>query len=152
MKTAGTSASRIFGFSSKTGDEFISRHSRSAKFAYDYSTCVIGNLRRFDRICTADERKREERYSSVACTGHIENLTSLSAAVMGRFVRLKKHHPVFAQRDQNILSLPFLKKRFAVALKIHVFGWRCIVVTPGNSRGKERFSAVWFDYCNAAPV
>src|SRR4030095_2002205 len=126
MKTAGIRASRIFGFGSKTGDEFISRHSRSAKFAYDYSTRVVGNLRRFDRICAADEPKGEERYGSVACTGHIENLTSLSVGVMGRFVLLKKHHPMFAQCDQNILSLPFLKKRFTDALKIHVFGCSCI--------------------------
>ena len=113
---------------------------------------MVGNLRRFNRTCAADEPKREERYRSVACTGHIENLTSLGAGVMGRFVLLKKHHPVFAQRDQNILSLPLLKKRFTDALKIHVFRWSFIAVTPGNSRGKERFSAIWFDYRNAAPV
>src|SRR6266513_5092725 len=100
INTAGDSASRIFAVGSKTGDKFISRHSRSSKFADDYSAPVVGNLRRFNRTRAADEPKREKRNRGVACTGHIENLTSLGADVMRRFVLLEKHHPVFAQRDQ----------------------------------------------------
>ena len=152
IKTADDSASRIFAVLSKTGDEFISRHSRRSKFAHDYCASVVGNLRRFNRSRAADEPKREERNRGVACTRDIENLASLCADVVRRFVLLKKHHPVFAQRDQDMLSFPFLKKRFTGALKIGVLRWRFVRVTPGNSGCKKRFSAVWFDNCNAAPV
>src|SRR6266513_2988224 len=107
INTAGDSASRIFAVVSKTGDKFISRHSRSAKFADDYSASVVGNLRRFNRGRATDEPKREERNRGVACTRHIENLTSFRADIVRRLALLEKHHPVFAQRDQNILSLPF---------------------------------------------
>jgi hypothetical protein len=69
-----------------------------------------------------------------------------------RFVLPKKHHSVFAQRDQDILSFPFLKKGFTGVLKISVLCWSFVCVTPGNPRCKKRFSAVWFDNCNAAPV
>src|SRR6516162_514533 len=107
INTAGNSASRIFAVRSKTGDKFVSRHSCRSKFAHHYSAPVVGNLRRFNRSRAADEPKREERNRGVACTGDIENLTSLRTDVVRRVVLLKKHHPVFAQRDQNILSLPF---------------------------------------------
>src|SRR6476646_1842732 len=152
IKTADDRASGIFAVLSKTGDEFISRHSRRSKFAHHYSTTVIGNLRRFNRSRPADEPKREERNRGVARTRDIENLTSLRADVVRRFVLPEKHHSVFAQRDQDILSFPFFKKRFTRALKVDVFGWRFLGVMPGNPRCKKRFSAVWFDKCNAAPV
>src|SRR6266568_2978348 len=152
IKTADDSASRIFPVLSKTGDEFISRHSRRSKFAHDYSASVVGNLRRFNRSRAADKPKREERDRGVARTRDIENLTSLRADIVRRFVLSKKHHSVFAQRDQDILSLPFLKKGFTGVLKIGVLCWSFVGVTPGNPRCKKRFSAVWFDHSNAAPV
>src|SRR5437773_55777 len=152
MKTADDSASRTFAVLSKSGDEFISRHSRRSKFAHDDSASVVGNLGRFNRSRAADQTKREERNRGIACTRDIENLASLRADVVRCFVLLKKHHPVFAQRGQDILSLPFLKKRFTGALKIGVFCGSFVGVTPRNPRCKERFSAVWFDNCNAAPV
>src|SRR4029077_13158540 len=124
IKTADDSASRIFPVLSKTGDEFISRHSRRSKFAHDYSTTVVGNLRRFNRSRAADEPEREERNRGVARTRDIENLTSLRADVVRRFVLPEKHHSVFAQGDQDILGFPFLKKRFTDVLKIGVFCWR----------------------------
>ena len=37
-------------------------------------------------------------------------------------------------------------------LKIGVFCGRFVRITPGNVRGEECFSAVWFDHCDAAPV
>src|SRR5512133_317891 len=152
IKTAEDSASRIFPALSKTGDEFISRHSRRSKFAHDYSASVVGNLRRRNRSRAADEPKRDERNRGVARTRDIENLTSLRADVVRGFILSEKHHSMFAQRDQDILSFPFLKKRFTGVLKIGVFFWRFFGVTPGNPRCKKRFSAVWFDNCNAAPV
>src|SRR5215470_12617497 len=152
IKTAGDSASYIFAVLSKTRDEFISRHGCRSKFAHDYSTPVIGNLRRFKRSGAADKPEREECNRGVACTRDIENLTRLSANVVRCFVLLKKHHAVFAQRDQDILSFPFLKKGFTNALEVGVCCWSFVCVTPGNACCKKRFSAVWFDNCNATPV
>src|SRR5919106_1686468 len=151
-KTAGDTSSHIFVFLSKARDEFISRHSRRSKFAHDNSASVIGNLRRFNRSRAADEPKREERNRSIARTRDIENLSSLRADVVRGVVLLKKHHSVFAERDQDILSLPFLEKLFTSALKIGVFCWSLVGVTPGNACCKECFSAVWLNNCNAAPV
>src|SRR4029453_6456456 len=94
IKTAGDSTSPIFVVLSKTGDQFISRHSRRSKFAYDYGAPVVGNLRRFNRSRAADESKREEGNRGVACTRDIEYLTSLRTDVVRRFALLKKHHPV----------------------------------------------------------
>src|SRR5438874_9579049 len=98
IKTADDIASHIFPILSKTGDEFISRHSRRSKFAHDYSASMVGNLRRFNRSRAADEPKREECNRGVACTRDIENLTSLRADVVRRFVLLNKHHSFFALR------------------------------------------------------
>src|SRR6266404_8092503 len=134
IKTADDSASCIFPILSKTDDEFILRYSRRSKFAHDYGASVVGNLRRFNRSRAADEPKREERNRGVARTRDIENLTSLRANIVRRFVLPEKHHSVFAQRDQDIVSLPFLKKRFTGMLKIGVFCWRFLGVTPGNPR------------------
>src|SRR2546423_3089157 len=152
IKPADDSASCIFPVLSKTGDEFISRHSRRSKFAHDYSASVVGNLRRFNRSRAAHEPKREERNRGVARTRDIENLTSLRADIVRRFVLPKKHHSVFAQRDQDILSFPFLKKGVTGVLKIGVLCWSFVGVTPRNPRCKKRFSAVWFDHSNAAPI
>src|SRR5262249_41726743 len=139
MKTAGDSTSRIFALISKTGYEFISRHSRRSKLAHHYSASVIGNLRRFNRSRAAHESKREKRNRGVPCARDIENLTSLCADVMRRVVLLKKHHPVFAQRDQDVLSFPFLKKRFTDVFKIDVVCLRFVCITAGDSRCKKRF-------------
>jgi hypothetical protein len=72
--------------------------------------------------------------------------------VMRRAVLLKKHHPVFAQRDQDILSFPFLKKRFTDVFKIGVIYRSFVCVTAGDSRRKKRFGPIWFDNCDAASV
>src|SRR4029077_15924802 len=152
IKTADDRASGIFADLSKTGDEFIPRHSRRSKFAHDYCASMVGNLRRFNRSRTADEPKREERNRSVARTRDVKNLTSPRADVVRGFVLAEKHDSVFAQSDQDVLSFPFLKEGFTGMLKIGVFCWRFLGVTPGNPRCKKRFSPVWFDHCNAAPV
>src|SRR6478736_2597134 len=152
IKMADDRASGIFAVLSKTGDEFISRHSRRSKFAHDYCASMVGNLSRFNWSRAADQPKREERNRGVARTRDIENLTSLRADVVRRFVLPEKHHSVFTQRNQDILSFPFLKKRFTGVLKIGVFCRRFLGVPPGNPRCKKCFSAVWFDNCNTAPV
>ena len=84
---------------------------------------MVGDLRRFNRRRAADEPKGKERNRGVARTRDIENLASFRADVVRRFVLLEKHHSVFAQRDQDIFSFPFLKKRFTGALKIGILCW-----------------------------
>src|SRR5215831_13610212 len=152
IKMAGDSASSILAVLSKTGDKFISRHSRRSKFAYDDSASVVGNLGSFNRSRAADEPKREERNRGIAGARDIENLTGLRAYVVGGVVLPEEHHSVFAQCDQDTLSFPFLKKRFTDVLKIGVFYWSFIRITVWNPRREECFSAVWFNDCNAAPV
>src|ERR1051325_8783039 len=100
MKTAGDVASCMFVVVSKTAKELISCHRGRSEFAHYYSTTVISNFRRFDGSCAAHQAKREQRNCRVACTGHIKNLTSFRSDVVRRCVLLKKHHAVFAQRDQ----------------------------------------------------
>src|SRR5262249_42269438 len=111
IKMAGDSASRIVAVLSKTGDKFISRHSRRSKFADDYRASVVGNLRCFNRTRAADEPEREERNRGVPGARDIENLTGLRADVVWSIVLPEKHHSVFAQCDQDTLSFPFLKER-----------------------------------------
>src|SRR5262249_22585032 len=151
-KTAGDSTSLMAAVLSKASDEFISPHSRRSKFAHDNSASVVGNLRCFNGRRAANESKREESNRGVACARDIENLTSLGGNVVRCFVLPKKHHPVFAERDQDILSLPFLEERFTSVLNISVFCWSFIGFAPGNTRSEQRFRAVWFDNCNTAPV
>src|ERR671937_1812219 len=103
MNTPGDNASLMFAVFSETGDEFISRHRRRSKFTHHYCTSVVGDLRRFNRRRTADEPKREERNRGVSRTRDIKYLTSLCTDVMRRVGLLKKHHPVFAQRNQDVL-------------------------------------------------
>src|SRR5437764_13831003 len=104
IKTADDSASRIFPVLSKTGDEFISGHSRRSKFAHDYSASVVGNLRCFYRSRAADEPKREERDRGVASTRDIENLTRLRTDIVRRVVLLDKHLSVLDHRVNNVMS------------------------------------------------
>src|SRR5262249_15200345 len=97
IKMAGDRASGMFALLSKTGDEFISRHSRRSKFAHDNSASVVGNLRCLNGRRPAGESQRKESNRGVTCTRDIENLASSRANVVRCFVLLKKHHPMFAQ-------------------------------------------------------
>src|SRR5262249_15789564 len=96
IKMAGDGASCILAVLSKTGDKFISRHSRRSKFADDYRASVIGNLCGLNRSRAADEPKREQRNRRVARTRDVENLTGLRADVVRGAVLSEKHHSVFA--------------------------------------------------------
>src|SRR6202035_4088586 len=144
-KTAGNRASVIFAVLSEAGDKFVACHSRCSKFAYDDRASVVGNFRRFDRSRSADESKSKERNSGVASAGNIENLPCFGWDVMRRFVLLKKHHPVFAEGDEEIFCVPFFKKRFTGEPEIGVFSRSFVCLAPSNARGKEGLSAVWFD-------
>ena len=71
---------------------------------------------------------------------------------MPRFVLLKKHHAVFAERDENIFCFPLLKKRFAGAHEIDVVWRNSIRIASGNTSGKQSFHAVRLNYCNTTPI
>src|SRR5438067_8891563 len=132
-KPAGHSASVMFAVLSKTGDKFVSCDGRCSKFA-DYNCAgVVGNFRRFNRSRSADEPEGKERNSRVASAGHIENLSCLSRDVMRRFVLLKEHHPMLAERDEDIFCFPILKKRFPGALQIGIFPRSLVWFSPGNA-------------------
>src|SRR5213594_2903514 len=99
-KTAGDSSLVIFAVLSETGDKFVSCHGRCSKFT-DYNCApVVGDFRRINRSRSADESKGKERYSRIAGAGDIEDLPCLRRDVMRRLVLPKKHHPVFAERDE----------------------------------------------------
>src|SRR6266567_7273184 len=132
-KTAGDSALVIFAVLSETGDKFVSCHGRCSKFT-DYNCApVVGDFRRFNRSRSADESKGKERNGSVAGAGDVENLPCLGWDVMRRFVLLKQHHAVFAERDEDIFCFPFLKQRFTGAPQIGIFRRSLVWFSPGNA-------------------
>src|SRR5437667_5137802 len=132
-KTAGDSSLVIFAVLSETGDKFVSCHRRCSKFT-DYNCApVVGDFRRFNRSRSADESKGKERNGSVSGAGDIENLPCLGWDVMRRFVLLKKHHAVFAERDEDIFCFPFLKQRFTGAPQIGIFRRSLVWFSPGNA-------------------
>ena len=71
---------------------------------------------------------------------------------MRRVFLLKKHHAVFAQRDQHILGLPFFEQHFAGTLKIDIYSRSVIWIAPRNASRKESFGAVRFHHCYATPI
>src|SRR5438132_11546921 len=132
-KTAVDSVSVIFAVLSETGDKLIACHGRCSKLADHNSASVVGDFRRFNRSRSADESKGKERNGSVAGAGDVENLPCLGWDVMRRFVLLKKHHAVFAERHEDIFRLPFLEERFAGASQIGVFFRSFIWFAPGDA-------------------
>src|SRR6516162_5910242 len=96
-KTAGDSASIMFAILAETGDKFVSCHSRCSKFADHDGAPVVGNFRRLNRSCSADESEGKERDSRVAGARHIKNLPRSRWNIMRRLVLLKKHHPMLAE-------------------------------------------------------
>src|SRR5882724_12633692 len=119
-KTAGNSASLIFAVLSETGDKFISRHGSRSKFANHNCASVVGDFRCLDGSRSADESKGKERNGSITGARDIENLSCLGWNVMGRFILLKKHHPVFAERDENIFCFPSFKQNCTSAHQIDI--------------------------------
>ena len=107
MKTAADNSLATFGFLSKTGHQFISRHDRCSKLAYDHSARVVSDFCRFGRSRSAGEAKGEEGNGRITWSRYIENLSCFGGNVVGRFVLLEKHHAMFAQGDENIFCFPF---------------------------------------------
>src|SRR6266498_3830066 len=132
-KTAGDSALVIFAVLSETGDKLIACHGRCSKLADHNSASVVGNFRRFNRSRSADQSKGKERNGSVAGAGDIENLPCLRRDVMRRLVLLKKHHPVFAEGDEDVFCFPFLKQRFTGAPQIGIFRRSLVWFSPTNA-------------------
>src|SRR5882724_354275 len=151
-KTAGNSASLIFAVLSETGDKFISRHGSRSKFANHNCASVVGDFRCLDGSRSADESKGKERNGSIAGARNIENLSCLGWNIMRRFVLLKKHHPVFAERDENIFSVPFLKKCFSDATEVDVVRRNSIRIAHGNTGSEKSFCPIWCDHRGTMPV
>ena len=71
---------------------------------------------------------------------------------MWLFYLLKKHHAVFAQRDEKIFCVPFLKKRFADAPEIDIVRRDRIRIAPGNASCEKSFCAVRGNHRGAMPI
>src|SRR5439155_23105959 len=151
-KTAADSASVMPAVLLETGDKFIARHSSCSEFTHHNCAPVVGDFRRFSRSRSANKSKCEKSNGSIARAGDIENLPCLGGNVMRRFVLLEEHHPVFAERDQNIFCFPFLEKRFACAPEIAILRRNSIRIATGNISGEQSFGAVWLNHRDTAPV
>src|SRR2546427_9327775 len=112
-KTAADSALAMFAVLSETSDKFISGHGRRSKFADHDCASVVGDFRCLNRSRSANKSKCEKRNGSITGAGDIENLPCLGWNIMRRFVLLKKHHAVFAERDEDIFRFPSVKQRLA---------------------------------------
>src|SRR5262249_46504584 len=88
----------------------------------------------------------------VASARDVEDLTRSCGNVVRSVVPLKKHHAVFAERDEDVVCFPFLQERFASSFKLKIFRWSFIGITPGNARSEECFRPVWFHNTHTAPV
>src|SRR6266436_1473769 len=152
IKTAAASALVMFAILSETGEKFIARHGGRSEFAHHNCASVVGDFRCLNRSRSANKSKCKKSNGSIAGAGNIKNLPCLGWIVMGRFVLLEKHHPVFAERDENVFCFPFLEKRFACAPEIAVMWRHSIWVATGNTSGEQSFRAVWLNYCDTAPV
>src|SRR5437016_14139999 len=151
-KTAADSALVMFAILSETGDEFIACHGGRSEFAHHNCASVVGDCRCLNRSRSANKSKCKKSNGSIAGAGNIKNLPCLGWIVMGRFVLLEKHHPVFAERDQNIFCFPFLEKRFACAPEIAILRRNSIRIATGNISGEQSFGAVWLNHRDTAPV
>src|SRR6266404_258242 len=150
IKTAG-------GFSSseimlEAREKFIARDSSGAKFADDNGAAVISNFGCFNRSGVANERESEKRDGSVARAGNVKNLTRFCRNMMPRFVALKKHHALFAERDENVFRVPFLEQDCAGANKIDIFLRKFVRITPRNPGREKSFGAVRFHNGHASPI
>src|SRR5207244_8011879 len=152
MKTAADNSLTTLGISSETGDQFISRHSRCSKLAYDHCARVVGNFRRFGRSRSAGKAESKESDGRITCARYVENLSCFGWDIAGCFFLLEKHHALFAQSDEDIFCFPFFKKRFASALQIRILGRSGFRIAAGNTRSEKSLSAVWLDYRQDAPL
>src|SRR5260370_26631802 len=120
IKTAADNSLATFGILSKSGHQFISRHGRCSKLAYDHCTRVVGDFRRFGRSRSAGEAQGKESDSRITRARDIENLLRFGGAVVRRFFLLEKHHAVFTEGYEDIFLSPFFKQRFAGPLQIRI--------------------------------
>src|ERR1044071_192810 len=152
IKTAADNSLATFGVLSKTGHQFLSCHGCCSQLAYDYRARVVGDFRRFGRGRSAGETESKERDGRIASARDVENLSRLRRDVVRCSLLLEKHHALFAQSDEDIFCFPFSKKRFASALQIRILGRSGFRIAAGNTRSEKSLSAVWLDYCQAAPL
>src|ERR1700746_963226 len=124
-------------------NQFVAGYSCCAQFSDDHGAGVIGDLRGFERRRAANQREREHRDGGVTRARHIENISRLRRNVMRAFAFLEKHHPMFAQSDEEVLQAPFLKKFLSGMDKIDIFLWRYLQIAAWNPGGKKCFRAIW---------
>src|SRR5437016_1201345 len=73
----------------------------SPKLSYNHGTSVIGDIGSFQRSRAGRECERKERDCGIACAGNVENLARFRGHVMRHLAALEKHHPLFAERDEQ---------------------------------------------------
>src|SRR5437660_4926474 len=70
---------------------------------------------------------------------------------MRGFVFLEKHHPMFAECNEEILRVPFFEQRLASAHEIDIFCRRFVRISPRNSGSEKSFCAIRFYNAHPAP-
>src|SRR4029453_1853540 len=107
IKTAADNSLVTSGILSKTGNQFIPGHRSCAELAHYDGARVVGDFRRFGRSRSAGETEGKESNGRITRARDIEHLSRPCRDVMWRPFLLEKHHPLFAQSDQDIVCFPF---------------------------------------------
>src|SRR5437867_12914705 len=101
-------------------DQLVARDGGGAGLTHSDGAGVIGDLCGLKRRRLAYERECEDRDRSVTRTGNIENIPSFRWNMVRPLAFFEKHHPVFAESNEEILRAPFLKKLFSGTDKIEI--------------------------------
>src|SRR5215216_864694 len=119
-KTAADSGSFMFVVSSKIRYKLVTRDRRCTEFADHNCASVVCDFGRFNRSSSANKPEREECYGRISGTRDIENLARLRWNVMRLLVLLKKHHPVFPERNENMFGFPSPQESFGSMPEVDV--------------------------------
>src|SRR5438270_7986975 len=136
----------------ETGDQFVARDRSGSKFADNNRARVIRNLRGLEWRRVADKGESKHCDRSVARARNIEHIARFRRNVMRMFCLLEKHNALFAERDEEILHIPFLKQFFSRANKIEIFLRSYIRIAALNSGGEKSFRAIWFHRRHSGPI
>src|SRR6202171_434578 len=126
----------------KIRSNFLAGPRGRAELADHNSAGVFGYFSRFLRGGAATKSQRKHGGGRIACAGNIEDLPRLGRNMMGGLIFLKKHHAVFAERDEKIFLIPLLEQRLARLGKIDIFFWRNIRIAQRNSGGEKRLRPI----------
>src|ERR1700704_4515743 len=122
--------------------QFLACHCGRTELADHNSTGVVGYFSRFLRCGIATKSQRKHGGGSIACAGNIEDLPRLGRNMMGPLISLKKHHAVFAERDEKIFRIPLLEQHLAYLGKIDIFFWRNVRIPQRSSGGEKRLRPI----------